>query len=226
MRKIIRSILLLSALLAINCACVLPSNNIRMLPDDIDPESLSRLPMIHKHDLDADGQRIFEFIMGTETATPNLGPAAVSLYNPKVAEAMQMLNQEVRYRSVIGRRYTEVAILVASREFDQQYEWSMHEDAARTEGVPGVVIDTIKYNRDVAEMSKEESLIIRFGRQILREHRLDAEVFAEAEALFGRRGTFELAAIMGDYVMAAIMLHAVDQHLAADRPALLPIKER
>jgi len=72
MRKIIRSILLLSALLAINCACVLPSNNIRVLPDDIDPESLSRLPMIHKGDLDAEGRRIFEFIMGTETDTPNI----------------------------------------------------------------------------------------------------------------------------------------------------------
>ncbi|MBF8270430.1 MAG: hypothetical protein HW386_2139, partial [Gammaproteobacteria bacterium] len=39
------------------------------------------------------------------------------------------------------------------------------------------------------------------------------------------RGAFEIAAIMGDYVMAAIMLHAVDQQLAADRPALLPINE-
>ena len=225
MLKIFRVVLLLQLSLLINCSCVKPSDNLRILPDDIDPVSLSRLPMIHKGDLDAEGQRIFEFIMGAETDTPNIGPAAVSLYNPKVAEAMQLLNQEVRYRSVIGRRNTEIAILVASREFDQQYEWSMHEDTARKEGVPDVVIDTIKYNRDVTDMGREESLIIRFGRQILRDHQLDAEVFTEAVALFGRRGAFEIAAIIGDYVMAAIMLHAVDQHLAPDRPALLPMRK-
>jgi len=39
---------------------------------------------------------------------------------PKVAQAMDILNQYVRYDSVIGRRYIEVAILVAAREFDQQ----------------------------------------------------------------------------------------------------------
>ncbi|MBF8270425.1 MAG: pcaC 2, partial [Gammaproteobacteria bacterium] len=163
MLKKIQAVLLFPLILIINCSCAMAANTNRTLPADIDLESLSRLPMIHKHDLDPEGQRVFEMIMGTDTDTPNIGPAAVSLYNPKVAEAMQMLNQEVRYRSVIGRRYTELAILVASREFDQQYEWSMHEDAAREEGVPDAVIDTIKYKRDVAVMSKEESLIIRFG---------------------------------------------------------------
>jgi len=43
--------------------------------------------------------------------------------------------------------------------------------------------------------------------------------------LFGKRGAFEITAIMGDYAMAAVMLHAVDQRLAPDHPALLPIRK-
>ena len=222
MLKTIRAVLLFPTLLVINCSCATAADSTRVLPPDIDSESLSRLPIIHKHELDKEGQRIFEFIAGTDTDTPNIGPAAVSLYNPKVAEAMQMLNQEVRYHSVIGRSNTELAILVASREFDQQYEWSMHEKAAREAGVPAAVIEIIKYNQEVRDIGREASLIIRCGRQIFRGHRLDSELFAEAAALFGRRGTFELTAIMGDYAMAAVMLHAVDQHLAADWPPLLP----
>ena len=224
MLKTIRAVLLFPSMLAIICSCAAAADTNRGLPRDIDTESLARLPMIHKHDLDADGQRVFEFIMGKDTDTPNIGPAAVSLYNPKVAEAMQMLNQEVRYHSVIGRRYTELAVLVASREFDQQYEWTMHEDTARTEGVSAAAIDLVKFNRKIAGTGREEAVIIRCGRQIFRRHKLDADVFAEAVALFGQRGAFEITAIMGDYAMAAVMLHAVDQQLAPDHPALLPVR--
>ena len=223
MQKILSTILLLYSCAGINCSCALAADAARVLPPDIDPESLSRLPIIHKYELDADGQRVFEFIMGRDADTPNIGPAAVSLYNTRVAEAMQMLNQEVRYHSVIGRRYTELAVLVASRELDQQYEWTMHEDTAREEGVTPAAIDTVKYNRETGNLDRVESVIIRFGRQIFRQHRLDSDLFTEAVGLFGRRGTFELTAIMGDYAMAAVMLHAIDQRLAPDHPAKLPI---
>ena len=224
MQKILRVVLLLNACFIINCSCAVAAGTTRALPKDIDPVSLSRLPMIYKHDLDAEGKRVFEYIAGTDTDTPNIGPVNISLYNPKIAEAMQMLNQEVRYHSVIGRRYTELAILVISREFDQQFEWSMHEKTARDEGVPASVIDTIKYNRPVRGLTRQETLIIRFGRQLMREHKLDSKLFAESVQLFGRRGTVELAAIMGDYLMGGTLLHVVDQHLDKEWPPLLPEK--
>ena len=220
MQKIFR--IILNAFLVTGISCVSAGDQTRTLPDDIDPVSLSRLPMIYKHDLDAEGRRVFEYIAGKESDTPNIGPVNVSLYNPNIAEAMQMLNQEVRYHSVIGRRYTELAILVVSREFDQQYEWSMHEGTAREEGVPVNVIEIVKNNREVKGLSREDSLIIRFGRQLMRQHRLDSKLYAQAVQLFGRRGTVELAAIMGDYLLGGILLHAVDQHLAPGWPPLLP----
>lgn len=222
MLKIIRSVLSIHFFILVSCTSVMSQESGRVLPDDIDPVSLSRLPMIYKGDLDAEGKRIFEYIAGKDTDTPNIGPVNVSLYNPKIAEAMQMLNQEVRYHSVIGRRYTELAILVISREFDQQYEWSMHEDTAREEGVPAAVIDIVKYNREVKGVNSQESLVIRFGRQLMREHKLDSKLYAESVQLFGRRGTVELAAIMGDYLLGGILLHTVDQHLGKDWPPLLP----
>ena len=39
---------------------------------------------------------------------------------------------------------------------------------------------------------------------------------------FGKQGTLELATIIGDYAMAAIMLNATDQHLPPGREQLLP----
>ena len=119
-------------------------------------------------------------------------------------------------------RHTEVAICVAAWEIQHQYEYSAHEPAALRYGAPQAVIDTIKHDREPVGLSPEETLIIKFGRQIMREHKLDSELFAEAVQHFGRKGTVELATVMGDYVMAGIVLTAIDQQLPPDRAALLP----
>ena len=105
-----------------------PASTSAALPKDIDPQSFSRLPVVKRDDLDEDGKRIYDMLAGGEgkTVTPT-GPAAISLYSPKVAESIQMLNQYLRFHGVLKPRDFEVAILVAAREFDQQYEWSGHE---------------------------------------------------------------------------------------------------
>jgi 4-carboxymuconolactone decarboxylase len=192
-------------------------------PADIDPVSLSRLPHLTRADLDADGQAAYDRIVGDNPA-PKTGPVAVTLYSPKVAQAFSDLNGYLRYNGDLSPRHTEVAILVAAWEIEQQYEWSAHEPAALRYGAPQAVIDTIKYDREPQGLSPEETLIIKFGRQIMREHKLDSALFAEAVERFGRKGTVELATVMGDYVMAGIVLTAIDQQLPPDRPALLPAR--
>ena len=191
------------------------------LPPDVDAESLSRLPALTRDQLDPDGQAIYDRIVG-DGPRPLTGPVAVTLHSPRVAEAFHLLNDHLRRHGELSPRYYEVAILVAAWEFEQQYEWSAHEPAALRFGAPQAVIDTIKYDREPAGLSAEDTLVIRFARSLLRDHELGSELYAEAVATFGEQGTLELATIIGDYVMAGIVLTAVDQHLPADRPPLLP----
>jgi 4-carboxymuconolactone decarboxylase len=196
-----------------------------VLPKDVDPQSYSRLPVMKRDNLDEDGKRIYDQLAGGpgKTVTPT-GPAAISLYSPKVAEAIQMLNQYLRFHGVLKPRDYEVAILVVARDFDQQYEWSGHEMGAHNAKVPQEVIDTIKYNRDVLRLSDRDTLLITFARDSLHQHRIDSDVYARAVEMFGKQGTLELATIIGDYAMAAIMLNATDQHLPPGRENLLPVK--
>ena len=196
------------------------------LPADIDPQSLSRMPPVKRSELNAEGQAIYDKVAGANRTTPMLGPGGVSLHMPKVAQAMDILNQYLRYDSVIGRRYIEVAILEAAREFDQQYEWTFHEKAALGEGAPQLTVDAIKYNGPLAALDARDAVIIRYGRELLRDHHLSAATWADAEARFTRQGALEIAAIMGDYLLAAVLLHAVDQRLPADVKPLLPVQNR
>jgi 4-carboxymuconolactone decarboxylase len=193
-------------------------------PSRIDPASLSRLPGLLRDDMTAEHQPLFDRIAGVDRSTPMLGPGGVSLYMPRVADGMDLINQYLRYDSVLGRRYIEVAILVAAREFDQQYEWAAHEPAALQEGAPQDVVDAIKYRRATSALQAKDRIIIDYGRQILQQHRLDQQLWDAAVTEFGQQGALEIAAIIGDYLMAAVLLHAVDQQIPPERTARMPIE--
>lgn len=194
------------------------------LPKDIDPVTRSRLPLVEKDSLDAEGRRVYELVAGGPDGTiPVSGPGSVSMYSPQVAEGMQIINSYLRSEdTALGPRLTEVAILAAAWEFQQEYEWTFHEQAARQFGIPAAVIDTIKFDRPVENLGPEETLIIRYARQVLRRHELSSDLWAESVDRFGQRGAFEIAAVIGDYIMAAVMLDAADQHLPEGREASLP----
>jgi 4-carboxymuconolactone decarboxylase len=193
-------------------------------PPGIDGESLSRLPVVVRESLDAEGKRIYDYIAGRGGTPPKSGPGGVSLHSPAAAEAIQMLNQALR-RTVIGAKYFEISALVGAREFDQQYEWSGHEPAALRAGVDQAAIDAIKFDRDVAGLEEKSATVILMGRELFRgTHQLNAERWAQAVRLFGPQGALEITMVMGDYAMAAVMLNAVNQQLPPGRPALLPVR--
>jgi 4-carboxymuconolactone decarboxylase len=191
------------------------------LPPDIDPVTLTRLPQLTRADLDDEGKAVYDKIVG-DGPLPTTGPVSMSLYSPKVALAFSDLNGYLRYNGDLSPRHTEVAICVAAWEIEQQYEYSAHEPAALRYGAPQAVIDTIKYDREPVGLSPEETIIIRLGRQLMREHKVDSDIYAEAVRLFGRKGLVELVTVMGDYVMVGMVLTTIDQHLPPNRPALLP----
>jgi 4-carboxymuconolactone decarboxylase len=192
------------------------------LPADIDPESYSRLPLIKRNQLDANGQRVFDLVNGKD-APPRLGPPAASMHSLGLAEPMDALNQNLR-KTVVGPHFFELCTLIAARDHDQQYEWSAHEPAAQRAGVDQAVIDAVKYNRDVTGLPEKDATVILFGRALLREHKASPQLYGKVVELFGRQGMIEIAGTIGDYVMTAIILNAVDQQLPPTRKALLPVK--
>jgi 4-carboxymuconolactone decarboxylase len=140
-----------------------------------------------------------------------------------LAEHVRAANQYLRYETALDRRLTELAILVTARELDHQFEWTAHEPAALREGLEPRIIDIVKHRKPIARMGKKEALIVRFGRELFREKKLRSKTFAQAVALFGRQGVLNLAALMGNYAMTAIILNMANQQLHPDQKPLLPI---
>jgi len=114
------------------------------------------------------------------------------------------------------------------RELDNQFEWTAHEPAALAEGLEAEIIDIVKRRKPLARLGKrlgkKEAVIIAFGRELFGKRQLSAPTYSRASELFGRRGVLELAALMGNYAMTAVILDAVDQQLHPDQKPLLPVR--
>jgi len=195
------------------------------LPADINATTLTRLPPVQRQDLDADGQKIFDSLAGPSKA-PMRGILGLGIYDPKLAEALHLLHDSVTKYGTLGNRVDELAILVATREEKMSLnEWYSHEAAALKAGIDQSTIDVVKFGKEPTGLDAKDALIIRFGREWFREHRVSSDTFAKTVEAFGQRGTVELIGVMGDYAMVGMMLQAVDQQLP-NRPALPPLKTK
>ena len=190
------------------------------------PASLSRLPLLERHELDAEGQEHYDAVVSPQSRTlvGLRGPSGIWLHSPKLAGFLRAANQYLRFETALDRRLTELAILVVARELDNQFEWTAHEPAALAEGLDAKIIELVKRRRPIGRLGKREAVIIAFGRELFRKRKLSSATFARAVALFGRRGVLELAALMGNYAMTAVILDTVDQQLHPGQKPLLPVR--
>lgn len=201
------------------------------LPKGIYPDSMSRLPMVKREDLDEDGKRIYDLISDDESRSLGgfTGPRGVRINSPRVAEAYTAANQYLRNEAGIDPRLRELAILVAARAMDNAYEWTAHESSAQKEGLEQSIIDIVKYRKpltapgEIEGLGEREAVIIQLGREALGEHKVSSDTFARALKQFGKQGLVNVVSLMAHYTATAIVLTTFDQHLRPGQKSLLPL---
>jgi 4-carboxymuconolactone decarboxylase len=197
----------------------------RTLPSDVHPESLSRVPLVRREEMDDDGKRVYDILMGPQTRTLAglQGPYGIWLHSPQLGEKLLAASQHLRYQTDLGRRLTELATLVVARELDHQFEWTAHEPAALRDGLEQEIIDIVKYRRDPVGLGDKETVIIRMGRELFRQKKVSPATYAEAVRLFGIKGLVNLSALMAHYTMIGMMLNTFDQQLHSGWEPMPPI---
>ena len=189
------------------------------LPADINPDSLARLPFLQRKNLDEANQKIFDVLPGRRPEGVLSGPLAFAAYNPAVAKALFDLHNAA-VAGTLNPHVRELAILVACRETNYNLEWNAHEPSAVQAGVDPKVIDVVRRNGALTGIGEQDATVIRFGRQMFTEKKVDSATFAKAVELFGQRGAMDLVAVMNTYAVSGFYAIAVDEHPPAGRPAL------
>jgi 4-carboxymuconolactone decarboxylase len=191
------------------------------LPADLDPQSHARLPYLKSSEVDAKGKRVVDIFGKGGTVT---GPLAFATYNPAVGQVLLDLHDAAVTGGTLDAYTRELAILVACRETNYNLEWNGHEASGLKAGIDPKLIDVIRKRGSLTGLSEKDATVIRLGRQMLTDKKVDSATFAKAVELWGKRGTMDMVAVMNTYAVSGFFAIAVDEHPQEGKPQLPTVK--
>ena len=155
------------------------------------------------------------------------------LYSPKLALRITAINDffpdfSVLHEEPPGRRprrgkLMEVAILIAGREINCQYAFSVHVHSAREEAkLSEDTIQAIFEKRAPEGLHGDEELVARYTVELLRNRKISDSTFNAVKDRFGPQWTVELTGLICFYVMFGHMLLAFEQEVPPGVTPLLP----
>ena len=191
------------------------------LPADIDADSRARLPYMKSSEVDAKGKRVVDIFGKGGTVS---GPLAFAVYNGAVGAALLDLHDASVGASTLDARTRELAIMVACRETNYNLEWNGHEASALKAGVDAKILDVVKTKGALTGLDEKDATIIRFGRQLYTDKKVDSATFAKAVQFWGKRGVMDMVAVMNTYAVSGYFAIAVDEQAAAGKTPLPAVK--
>jgi 4-carboxymuconolactone decarboxylase len=167
-----------------------------------------RLPPIAPEHWSAPQREVAEaMIAGPRGAV--LAPFVPLLRSPELAGHVQRLGEYLRYRSALGVRLTELAILVTAQHYAQPVEWSIHAPIAAREGIAPAAIAAIQRHKRPAEMPEDEALVHDFCIELLRSRgQVGDALWQPAVERFGEQAVIDLVATCGYYGLLALVMNA------------------
>jgi 4-carboxymuconolactone decarboxylase len=135
------------------------------------------------------------------------GPFRPLLWSPELMLRASAMGDYLRYQSAFPPHLSEFIILVTSRLWSQQYEWSLHGPIALKAGVDASVIDAIAEGRRPAPMSQEQEILYDFSTELIESGSVSDETYSRALARFGEKGVIDAAGITGYYTFLAMILN-------------------
>ena len=133
------------------------------------------------------------------------GPFNAFLLQPRIGGALQALGEAIRYETALSDRAREIAILVVARHWDSEFEVYAHEAVARHVGLSGAELVALGDQRWEA-FDQAERVVALTTHLLAAEGDLDDGSYAEAVAVLGLPGLFELLTLVGYYATLALQL--------------------
>ena len=180
---------------------------------------MARIPLVTADNLTPDQQRVYDAMLAGPRKSAPVGPLAVAMHRPELAEAWSALGLVLRFNSSFSPRLREFTILLTGRYWDCQFEWASHEGEARKAGLAADSIATLKAGGSRYARADEQA-IHDYATEILTHKFPSDPTFQRITTLFGMAGAVELTGLIGYYAMVALMLNAAELPLPPELPSL------
>jgi len=125
--------------------------------------------------------------------------------------------------SALSRKLTELAILVAARQWTNNFEWNAHSALAVTAGLSPQIVAAVADGRRPEKMAEDEEIVYDFCTELLHNQSVSDPTYARAVAKLGEAGVVEAASLEGYYTYLSMIMNAARSPLPAGaKPALTP----
>ena len=151
-----------------------------------------------------------------------ISPFVPMLRSPELTGHMQRLGEYLRYRSAIGLRLSELAILIVARHWSQPVEWAIHAPIAAREGIAAQAIDDIAHGRDPVDLKPDERLVYTFSKTLLDRQDISDALWQAAVEMLGEAGVVDLVGINGYYANLAMLMNAARTPVPVSTPVSKP----
>jgi len=133
-----------------------------------------------------------------------------------VVPSLQMRLHNQTANNPLGAKLTEFAILIAAREWTNNFEWNAHARAAATAGLNAAIIAAVADGRRPERMAEDEEIVWDFCNELLHNKSVSDPTYARALAKFGEAGVVEAASLEGYYTYLSMVMNTARSPLPAN----------
>jgi 4-carboxymuconolactone decarboxylase len=186
---------------------------------------VARIPLVTRDALPASEQEAYDAFVKSRGNRPNVGPYALLLHMPEMAQRLEALRTYLRGETSLSQQLQELVMLTVAREMDCAFIWYAHAAAARQAGVRDDIVENLREQRPLTNLTPDEQTAVNFTRELLQQRRVSQATFQAASAQFGQRGTMALTNLIACYAVLAYNMNTYELE-APEHPTEpgLPVK--
>ncbi|OMC08876.1 carboxymuconolactone decarboxylase family protein [Mycolicibacterium fortuitum] len=146
---------------------------------------------------------------GFEITSPDgrfIGPFNAFLHHPEIASRFLAFSAAESRYTTLSERIREIVILAVGGVWAAEYELYAHSVLAANAGIDRTVIQALAHGEAPTSLHGDELIAAQLAQQLSKNHRIDEALYRDAEAAFGRRGLFDIVALMGQYLTVSALL--------------------
>jgi 4-carboxymuconolactone decarboxylase len=152
-----------------------------------------------------------------------VSPFVPLLRSPELMTHAGRMGEYLRYRSAIGQRLSELAILLTARAWSQPVEWAIHAPIAVREGILPSTVDAIAQGQRPTAMTADESLVHDFCVELHQTRQVCDATWQASVQRFGEQGVVDLIGINGYYAFLSMVMNAARTPAPATGAMPLPV---
>ena len=179
---------------------------------------MTRMRILGRDDMSGAQREVYD--AAVDAGAPHAGPYWAYVRHPQLLQLCQDLGNWFRSSNLTGRE-RQIAVLTVIRHWDANYPWAVQVRNSLAAGVDEETVDAINKRRDPRLTDARERMAYEVAVQLLNDHRLNEETYAEAEKLFGEEDLVALVSAVGYFGMVCTTANAIDATPPDDAPARL-----